>query len=95
MACMHISLIEFIITVGDETGPYFRVYDVGYASFSICQAMSVPTFRAAVLAMFIQKVEAPEWDGWSLGSLPGWFGGAARPISQSDTKSVWKATFGD
>jgi hypothetical protein len=57
--------------------------------------MSVPTFGAVVLAMFIQKVEAPKGGGWSLGALPCWFGGAAHPVSQSDTKSVWWVTFGD
>jgi hypothetical protein len=51
--------------------------------------MSVPAFRATVLAMLIQKVEAPEGGGWSLGSLPGWFGAAALPISQSDGKLMW------
>jgi hypothetical protein len=25
-------------------------------------------------------MEAPEGDGWSLGSLPGWFGGDTRPV---------------
>jgi hypothetical protein len=34
--CMRISLIEFIITVNDETGPCSRVYVVGYAGFSVC-----------------------------------------------------------
>jgi hypothetical protein len=53
MTCMLISLIDFIIMVGDETCPYSRVYAVGYAGFSVCQAMSVPAFGAAVLAMFI------------------------------------------
>jgi hypothetical protein len=44
---------QVIITVGDETGPCSRVYAVGYACFSVCQAMSVPTFGAMVLAMLI------------------------------------------
>jgi hypothetical protein len=57
--------------------------------------MSVPTFRAMVLAMLILKVETTEGDGWSLGSLLGWFGGAARPVSQSDVKWMWRVTFGD
>jgi hypothetical protein len=57
--------------------------------------MSVFAFGATVLAMLIQKVEAPKGDGWSLGSLLGWFGGAARPVSQSDEKSMWQVTFGD
>jgi hypothetical protein len=57
--------------------------------------MSVPTFRAMVLDMLFQKVEAPEGDGWSLGFLPGWMGDAARPVSQSDVKSMWRVTFGD
>jgi hypothetical protein len=57
--------------------------------------MSVPTFRAMVLDMLFQKVEAPEGDGWSLGFLPGWIGDAARPVSQSDVKSMWRVTFGD
>jgi hypothetical protein len=59
-----------IIMVGDETGPRSRVYVVGYVGFSVCQAMSVPVFGAALLAILIQKVEAPEGDRWSLGSLP-------------------------
>jgi hypothetical protein len=84
-----------IITVGDETGPCSRVYAVGYAGFSVCQIMSVPTFEATVLATLIQKVEASEGGGWSLGSLPGWFSGAARPVSQSDAKLMWQITFGD
>jgi hypothetical protein len=78
-----------IITVSDETGPCSRVYAIEYAGFSVCQAMSVPAFRAAVLAMLIQNVEAPEGDGWSLGSLLIWFGGAAHPVSQSDMKLMW------
>jgi hypothetical protein len=45
-----------------------------------------------VLAMLIQKVEAPEGDGWSLGSLPGWFGFTARLVSQSDVKLMWWVT---
>jgi hypothetical protein len=57
--------------------------------------MSVLAFGVAVLAMLIQKVEAPEGDGWSLGSLLGWFGGAARPVSQSDAKLMWQVTFGN
>jgi hypothetical protein len=73
-------------------GPYSRVYDVGHAGHSICKVMSVPAFRATVLAMLIQKVEAPEGDGWSLGSLPGWFGGAACLASKSDGKSLWRVT---
>jgi hypothetical protein len=43
-------------------------------------------------AMLIQKVEAPEGDGWSLGSLPGWFGGAAHLVSQSNVKLMWRVT---
>jgi hypothetical protein len=88
MACMCMSLIEFVITVGDEKGPCSRVYDGGYAGFSICQAISLLAFRATVLAMLIHKVEAPEGEGWSLRSLLGWFGGAARPVSQSDMRSM-------
>jgi hypothetical protein len=42
-----------------------------------------------VLAMLIQKVEALEGGGWSLGSLPGWFGAAALSVSQSDGKLMW------
>jgi hypothetical protein len=49
-----------IITVDDEMGPYSRVYAVGHAGLSVCQVMSVPTFRTAVLAMLIQKVEVPK-----------------------------------
>jgi hypothetical protein len=49
-----------IITVGDETGPCSRVYVVGYAGFSVYQAMSAPAFGATVLATLIQKVEASE-----------------------------------
>jgi hypothetical protein len=48
-----------IITVGDETGPFSRVYAVRNAGLSICQVMSVPTLRVVVLAMRIYKVEAP------------------------------------
>jgi hypothetical protein len=55
--------------------------------------MSVPAFGAAVLDILIQKVEAPEGEGWSLGSLLGWFGGVACPISQSDVRS--KVCFGE
>jgi hypothetical protein len=84
---MHISLTKFIITVGDETGPCSRVYVVGYAGFSVCQAMSVSALKY-MLSMFIHKMEAPEGEGWSLGSLSGWFGGAARPVSQSDVRSM-------
>jgi hypothetical protein len=54
--------------------------------------MSVPAFGAVVLAMLIQKVEAPEREGWSLGSLLGWFGGASCPVSQSDVRSMWWVT---
>jgi hypothetical protein len=54
--------------------------------------MSVPTFGAVVLAMLIQKVEAPEGDGWSLESLPGQFDGVAPPISHGDVKSMWWVT---
>jgi hypothetical protein len=57
--------------------------------------MSVLAFGVAVLAMLIQKVEAPEGDGWSLGSLLGWFSGAARPVSHSDAKLMWQVTFGN
>jgi hypothetical protein len=84
-----------IITVGDEIGPCSRVYAVGYAGFSVCQAMSVPSFRAAVLAMLNQKVEASEGDGWSIGSLLDLFDGDACPVSQSDVKLMCKVTFGD
>jgi hypothetical protein len=80
-ACIRISLIELIIMVGDETSPYSQVYAIGYAGFSVSQAMSVPAFGATMRAMFIQKVEAPEGVGWLLGSLPSWFGGAASPVS--------------
>jgi hypothetical protein len=67
---MHVYIPDLIIiTVGDETGPYSRGYVVGYVGFSICQAMSVPTFRAAVLAMLIRKVEAPE-RGWMVAWVP-------------------------
>jgi hypothetical protein len=51
--------------------------------------MSVPTFEAVMLAMFIQKVEAPKGDGWSPKSLLGRFGGVARLVSHSDVKSMW------
>jgi hypothetical protein len=64
-----------IITVGDETGPCSQVYAVGYAGFSICQAMSVPAFGVMVLALHIWKLEAPEGDGRSLGPVPGWHWG--------------------
>jgi hypothetical protein len=40
-------------------GPYSRIYAVGNVGLSICQVTSVPAFRV-VLAMLIQKVEAPE-----------------------------------
>jgi hypothetical protein len=36
-----------IITVGDEMGPCSQVYAIRYAGFSVCQAMSVPTFGGA------------------------------------------------
>jgi hypothetical protein len=39
-----------------------------------------------VLVVLIQKLEAPKGDGWSLGSLLGWFGGTTCPVSQSDMK---------
>jgi hypothetical protein len=91
-ACMRISQIEFVITVSDETGPCSRVYAVRYVAFRVCEAMSVLAIGAAVLAKLIQKVEAPKRKGWSLGSLPGWFSGAARPISQSDVRSMWWVT---
>jgi hypothetical protein len=42
-----------------------------------------------VLAMLIQKVEAPKGDGWSPESLPGRFDDATRPISHSDVKLMW------
>jgi hypothetical protein len=35
------------------------------------QVMSAPTPEAMVLAMLIQRMEAPKWDGWMPGSLPG------------------------
>jgi hypothetical protein len=54
--------------------------------------MRVPSFRAVVLAMLIQKVDALEGDGWSLGSLLGWFGGVAHLTSQSDVKWMWRVT---
>jgi hypothetical protein len=57
--------------------------------------MSVSAFGAAVLAMLIKKVEAPKGDGWSLESLPGWFSGATRPVSQNSVKSMWRFTFRD
>jgi hypothetical protein len=84
-----------IVTVSDEMDPCSRVYVVGHAGFSVCQTLSFPDFGVAVLAMLIQKVEAPEGDGCSLGSLQGWFGGAALPVLQSDVKSMWWVTFGD
>jgi hypothetical protein len=34
------------------------------------QVMSAPIPKAAVLAMLIRRVKAPEWDGWMPGSLP-------------------------
>jgi hypothetical protein len=34
------------------------------------QVMSAPVLKAAVLAMLIRRVKAPEWDGWMPGSLP-------------------------
>jgi hypothetical protein len=61
---------------------------------SVCQVMSVPAFGAVVLGMLIQKLEAPEGDGWSLESLVGRFSGATRPASHSDVKSMWRVTFG-
>jgi hypothetical protein len=42
-----------IIMVGDQTGPFSRVYAVGNVGLSICQVMSVPTLKAVVLAMLI------------------------------------------
>jgi hypothetical protein len=33
--------------------------------------MSAPAPEAVVLAMLIRRMEAPEWDGWTPGSLPG------------------------
>jgi hypothetical protein len=90
MVC--IFLIKFIITFGDETSPCSWVYAVGYPGFSFCQAMSVPAFKTTMLAMLIQKVKAREGEGWSLRSLPGWFSGAAHPVSQSDMRSMWWVT---
>jgi hypothetical protein len=49
-------------------------------ALAFVRQMSVPAFKAAVLAMLIQKVEALEGESWSLRSLPGWFGGATRPV---------------
>jgi hypothetical protein len=92
---MHAYILDrVIITVGGEMGPCSRVYAVGYAGFSVCQVMSVPAFGAVVLGMLIQKLEAPKGDGWSFESLAGRFGGAARPASHSDVKSMWRITFG-
>jgi hypothetical protein len=82
-----------VITMfGDETGPCSRVFAVGNVGLSICQVVSVPTFGTVVLDMLVQKVEAYEGDGWSLGSLQGWFSGAARPVSQSNVRSMWWVT---
>jgi hypothetical protein len=53
----------YVYIPDNETGPCSRVYAVGYAGFSVCQAMSVPTFGVMLLAMLIQKVEAPKGDG--------------------------------
>jgi hypothetical protein len=47
---------------------------------------------ATVLAMLIQKVEAPNGEGWSLRSLPGWFSSATHPVSQGNVRSMWWAT---
>jgi hypothetical protein len=45
---MHVYIPNrVIITVGDEMGPCSQVYAIGYAGFSVCQAMSVPTFGGA------------------------------------------------
>jgi hypothetical protein len=53
--------------------------------------MSVLAFRAVVLAMLIQKVEATKGDAWSVGSLLGWFSGFTRPVSQSDVAGyIWR-----
>jgi hypothetical protein len=60
----------------DGTGPCTRVYVVGckWALTVIPYhhwVMSAPVPEATALAMLIWKMEAPEWDRWMLGSLPG------------------------
>jgi hypothetical protein len=61
---MHTYILDrVIITVGDRTGPCSRVYTVGHTDLSVYQVMSVLAFGVAVLAMLIQKVEAPEGEG--------------------------------
>jgi hypothetical protein len=72
---MHTYILDrVIITVGDETGPCSSVYVAGHADLSVYQVISVLAFGAAVLAMLIQKVEAPE--GGDGRSGPSWVGSA-------------------
>jgi hypothetical protein len=65
---------------------------VGHVGLLVCQVMSIPAFRAVVLDMLLQKVEAPMGDGQLLRSLLGWFNGVARLTSQSSMTSMWWIT---
>jgi hypothetical protein len=84
------SLLECLVL--GVRGSQFSSICYRASGLSICQVKSIPSFGATGLASLIQKVEAPEGDGRSLGSLPGWFGGATRLTSQSVVKSMWQVT---
>jgi hypothetical protein len=73
--CMSVT-DRVITTDSDGTGPCTRVYDVGCVWASVVvpyhhQVMSAPVPEAAVLAILIRRVKAPEWDGWMPGSVSG------------------------